>query len=196
MAELYLRQGHREDALRVYRALLADRPGDARLATRVRELEGPARPARAAAPPLESATAFLRRVWHGAPAPEPEALELTGALEAAFAAAPRVSEALPQATEAPGAPTQPAEDVISLDAVFGDQVGRSVASEPLAQPPAPEAPAPSATGGFSFDDFFGAAPGAPGQPARASTRGPRPSRPQPEDEDLDQFQAWLKGLKT
>jgi tetratricopeptide (TPR) repeat protein len=200
MAELYLRQGHREDALRVYRALLADRPGDARLAAKVRDLEGPSRPAHAATPPLESATAFLRRVWRGAPPPEPEAaaapdLELTGALEAAFAAAPRVSEAVPQAPDAPGAPTQPAEDVISLDAVFGDQVGRNVASEPVPQPPAPEAPAPSATGGFSFDDFFGAAPSAAGTPARGP-RGPRPSRPQPEDEDLDQFQAWLKGLKT
>src|SRR5439155_391413 len=35
MADLYLKQGHPEDALRVYQALLAQRPGDARLHARV-----------------------------------------------------------------------------------------------------------------------------------------------------------------
>lgn len=41
MAELYLQQGHREEALRVYRALLAQRPGDATLAGRIAALESP-----------------------------------------------------------------------------------------------------------------------------------------------------------
>lgn len=204
MGDLYLQQGHREDALRVYRALMADRIGDARLAAKIRDLEAPApRPPKAAKPPLESATAFLRRVWRGEPAPQlasAPAHELTGALEAAFAAAPRSSEALPQMADSPGAPTQEAEDVISLDSVFGDQVGRGSAADSAAPAPMPEPPVGggnSATGGFSFDDFFGATPGATGTPARSAARGaPRPSRPQPEDEDLDQFQAWLKGLKT
>src|SRR5258705_2693673 len=40
MAELYLRQGHQEDALRVYQALLAKRPADARLRGRVEALAG------------------------------------------------------------------------------------------------------------------------------------------------------------
>src|SRR5206468_3226295 len=40
MAELYLRQGHQEDALRVYQALLAKRPADARLRGRVEALTG------------------------------------------------------------------------------------------------------------------------------------------------------------
>src|SRR5437588_12415393 len=35
LAELYLRQGHPDDALRVYQALLAQRPGDPRLRARV-----------------------------------------------------------------------------------------------------------------------------------------------------------------
>src|SRR5207253_8808399 len=35
MAELYLRQGHPDEALRVYQALLAQRPGDPRLRARV-----------------------------------------------------------------------------------------------------------------------------------------------------------------
>src|SRR3989442_9399398 len=40
MAELYLRQGHQEDALRVYQALLAKRPADRRLRGRVASLAG------------------------------------------------------------------------------------------------------------------------------------------------------------
>jgi tetratricopeptide (TPR) repeat protein len=206
MGDLYLQQGHREDALRVYRALLAERPGDARLAAKLRELESPrvSRPLQPARPPLESATAFLRRVWRGGPQPAREpvpplgsAHEVTGALEAAFALAPRQSASVSQAAEpGGGAPTQPAEDAISLDAVFGDQVSSGNSPE-LPPGPAPEAPpAAAGRGGFSFDDFFGAGPGAAGTPARSPTRSSRPNRPQPEDEDLDQFQAWLKGLKT
>ena len=42
MAELYLHQGHREEALRVYRALLEQRPGDAALASKVAALSMPA----------------------------------------------------------------------------------------------------------------------------------------------------------
>ena len=203
MGDLYLQQGHREDARRVYRALLAERPGDARLAAKLRDVEAPpppppspaGRPSRPPQPPAESATAFLRRVWRGEPAaPFVAPLELTGALEAAFALAPRHSESIPRAADDRGQPTQPAEDVISLDAVFGDQVGRGSVPDlppPPATPAAEEAPA-AGRGGFSFDDFFGAG----GSPARPSPRTSRPNRPQPEDEDLDQFQAWLKGLKT
>jgi tetratricopeptide (TPR) repeat protein len=187
MADLYLQQGHREDALRVYRALLAERPDDRHLMARVRELEHGPSPDR---PPVESAAAFLRRVWRGDPAPVAEAAHVpSSTLSGAFAAA-----GVPA-----GAPTQPAEDVISLDAVFGDQVGRATGAElpPAMAPAAPEPAAPNASGGFSFDDFFGATPGAGGAaPARPSRGSSRPSRPQPEDEDLDQFQAWLKGLKA
>lgn len=39
MADLYLKQGHREEALRVYRALLEQRPGDAALRAKVAGLE-------------------------------------------------------------------------------------------------------------------------------------------------------------
>src|SRR2546422_8135644 len=38
MADLYLKQGHSEEALRVYQALLAQRPDDARLRARVAAL--------------------------------------------------------------------------------------------------------------------------------------------------------------
>ena len=44
MADLYLRQGHEEDALRVYQALLAQRPGDPRLRARIDALRRGERP--------------------------------------------------------------------------------------------------------------------------------------------------------
>src|SRR6185436_3655634 len=109
----------------------------------------------------ESAAAFLRRVWRGEPAPTLEsAREPSSTLSAAFAAAPRTTGAMEESGDGPGAPTQPAEDMISLDAVFGDQVGRASGVElpPPAPPPAAESAPRSASGGFSFDDFFGATP--------------------------------------
>ncbi|MBI1966618.1 MAG: hypothetical protein HYS40_01390, partial [Gemmatimonadetes bacterium] len=222
MAELYLKQGHQEDALRVYEALLTQRPGDARLQAKVDELSGRAAPvasvpvvgaapAAAAAPARrqlaraasgQSAPEFLRRVLRGeavagAPAP-PVAAAQGSALESAFAsvsaeAAPEVEPAEP-----PGAPTQPADDNISLDAVFGDQVGRASGAE-LPSAPAPAAGPGGGTGGFSFDDFFGAQPSAGGQTSPAQQKPPssgRTTRQPADDEDLDQFQSWLKGLKS
>jgi tetratricopeptide (TPR) repeat protein len=47
MAELYLRQGHHELAVDVYRKLIALRPDDAALRARLRELEAPSAPAAA-----------------------------------------------------------------------------------------------------------------------------------------------------
>jgi hypothetical protein len=49
MADLYLRQGHREKALEVYRAVLAQRPDDAALRARVAALEADGAPRVAAA---------------------------------------------------------------------------------------------------------------------------------------------------
>ncbi|HYK09518.1 MAG TPA: tetratricopeptide repeat protein [Gemmatimonadales bacterium] len=232
MAELYLKQGHKDDALRVYQALLAQRPGDERLQGKVRELDGSedspvltSHPARAPASGL-SLGAFLKKILGsrpGAPAaaPLPEQAPLPGP-------GPRVtSGATPQSMLAdafaddpppgppPGSPSRPAADSLSLDAVFGDE-GR--ASAPSVEPPHDEAaapapaPAPAAApkGGFSFDDFFGSG-GAPapaaepvaaarrpsGSSPRPSTRASRPQTPPVEDAgDLDQFQAWLKGLKS
>src|SRR5690348_1844007 len=235
MAELYLRQGHKDDALRVYQALLAQRPGDARLEARVRELDGSdaapvltSVPARAPASGL-SLGAFLKRILGsrpGAPAadPLPEQTALPG---------PRVtSGATPQSMLAdafadeppmgptPGSPSRPAADSLSLDAVFGDEGGR--ASSPSVEAPqevpvpapAPAAAAATKGGGFSFDDFFGSSAPAPAaetpgsaaasapRPSGSTTRSsspPRASRPQAPVEDagdLDQFQAWLKGLKS
>jgi hypothetical protein len=51
MAELYLKQGHLDDALRVYRALLDQRPGDTTLQAKIASLQTPPTPAAPPAPP-------------------------------------------------------------------------------------------------------------------------------------------------
>lgn len=71
MAELFVKQGFREQALDVYRQLLAANPGDARIRQRIADLE-PATPA----PPGESVRDFLikfavRRPWERAAAATP-----------------------------------------------------------------------------------------------------------------------------
>src|SRR2546426_12686356 len=58
MAELYLRQGHQQDALRVYQALLAQRPNDARLKSKVEQLSHGGRKGSGS-----SAPAFLKSIW-------------------------------------------------------------------------------------------------------------------------------------
>ncbi|HYR98349.1 MAG TPA: tetratricopeptide repeat protein [Gemmatimonadales bacterium] len=204
MAELYLRQGHPEEALRVYEALLAKRPRDARLRGRVQALAGGG--AREVGRGTgETVQIFLKRILAGRPgAPAHSAPAARSPLEDAFAIAH--SDAEPSSTPdvvSPGEATRPATDSLSLDQVFGDEGSRSSGAAPEAAPPAPS-PAPQDTGGFSFDQFFSpseqaagggeVAPATPEPPARSS--GGR-LRPPVEDEgDLDQFQAWLRGLKS
>jgi tetratricopeptide (TPR) repeat protein len=201
MAELYLRQGHQDDALRVYHALLAQRPGDARLRARVAALTGGTG---------ESVHAFLKRILAGrpgAPAPEPPPSSGGSPLDGAFADTALDLEPEP-GIDAPGEATRLAADNISLDEVFGDEGGRGERPTTEAAEPAP-APAagPPASGGFSFDQFFspspeagaggGAASGS-GAPPKAPTRpsGAKLLPPMEDEGDLDQFQAWLKGLKS
>ena len=232
MAELYLRQGHQEDALRVYQALLAQRPGDRRLRARVEALTfgGKREGGRGTGESLQS---FLKRILTGRPrAPvsepvPPPAAVAESPLDSAFSVAPYQPEARPEIA-APGEATRLAEDTISLDSVFGEESprssGPSVEPPAHAAPPAPPAPstpsgaAPQQTGGFSFDQFFSAPPasaprtpspvvgGSAGggegglkAPARSSGGGgggPRPRAAGEDEGDLDQFQAWLRGLKS
>ena len=223
MAELYLRQGHREDALRVYQALSAQRPQDARLRDKVAELSAPPAPPTPPTPPQPAPTsgggqkagAFLRGILSarpGAPLPQtpeppvpprasapavpPAAVEETP--ELAPNEEPAASEA--RAGEpAPGSPTRPANDAISLDSVFGEESHRASAPASAGESDLTAAPPPE--GGFSFDDFFGS-PGSTAGGNKGSAPNARASRPSgraraPEkEEDLDQFQAWLKSLKA
>jgi hypothetical protein len=168
MAELFVRQGHYGEALNVFRALAARLPDDARLAARIREVES-------------AQAAGKRRLSY-------VAVETGGeSVESFFRT---LSDARPNAGDAqPGtgrpvrpsaAPTRPANDPLSLSAIFGDEPASAAAS--MANP----APPPGGES-FSFDQFF-----AGGGSTPAGT-GPRASTPG--DEDLDQFQNWLKSLK-
>ncbi len=178
MAELYARQGHIAEALKVYRALSAQQPGDSHLRDRVRELE--ARSATAARRHTyiaadtggESVESFFRSLADARPG--------SGAAPAGFEPMGSGGD------ENGGAPTRPARDPLSLSAIFGEEPSAGAAARPAEPPPASASPpGPDA---FSFDQFFGAPPG-PGP-------GSAPSRPSgASDEDLDQFQNWLKNLK-
>lgn len=209
MAELYLRQGHREDALEVYQALSAQRPDDARLRRKVAELSAPPSRGRTSGSG-QTAGAFLKGILSarpGAPAPmlapEPPPTDQppAPASDAAEGQANGPPDRAEPESPAPGTPTRPASDSISLDSVFGEEGGRG--SVPALPEPAPEQPArlPVASGGFSFDDFFGTTT-VPASGSAGKAPGSRPSRPSgrnrsPEqEEDLDQFQAWLKSLKA
>ena len=198
MAELYLRQGHHQDALRVYQALLAQRPNDARLKAKVEQLSGGGKKGSGI-----SAQAFLKNIWSGrTPKPVVEAPQTT--LDAAF------DVAEPAAAQPFGEPSHPARDHISLDTVFGDEGGRSQrASEPAPAPAPP--PEGSKTSGFSFDEFFAGgkpdpavkAPASPGGVDAGSAKTPggsrtsgRTQRPSEDETEADQFQQWLKKLKS
>jgi hypothetical protein len=200
MAELYLKQGHNEDALRVYRALLVQRPGDVGLKNRIAALEGRQRVSG------QSVGAFLRRALRpsdlAAVAPPTNAQIST--LVGAFG--PVADEAIP------GEPTKPAADTISLDSIFGETDSGAEAAGGVSEPDqeAAERSGGDAQGaGFSFDEFFrssttgGAAGGRGGGRAGGGAGGPaargsgRESRAPSDDEaDIDQFQAWLKKLKS
>ena len=221
MAELYLRQGHRDEALHVYQALLAQRPGDQRLRARVAGLaSGDSRAS--GAETGESVPTFLRRILAGRPpvgrpvaSPDPAPLPLPESsgslLDGAFAIAPPELDPVPEIVS-PGEASRPADDSITLDAVFGEESPHSAVATDASAPP-PEEPAPATAppppGGFSFDQFFtppsapappaGGPPGAeggaaPAGPARGSGSRVRP--PMEDEGDLDQFQAWLRGLKS
>ena len=207
MADLYLKQGHQQDALRVYQALLAQRPTDARLKAKVAQLSGGVPSKKSSG---ISAQAFLKGIWSGRGAPPPIAPPQT-TLDAAF----DVAEPSSGAPASFGQPSHPAQDHISLDTVFGEESG---AASPAAPPPAPApaSPAVSKTGGVSFDEFFaggkpdaaagagaggadGSAPAKPEDAARtpgASRTSGRTQQPPEDEADADQFQQWLKKLKS
>ena len=72
MAELYVQQGHREEALRVYRALLDQRPGDASLAGKVARLERELTPPAAASSAGPSIRELLLAIATRRPGHRPE----------------------------------------------------------------------------------------------------------------------------
>ena len=196
MAELYLQQGHVEDALRVYQALLASRPGEADLRAKVDQLSAPRTAAPApAAPPAQTAVEFLRRVFHGSPDAPAETPKAVRAAAAATTLDDVFGEPPEPASRVGGAPTQPATDALSLDRVFGEP-----GMDAGAPAPAAKGAAVGATTGFSFDDFFSAPEPAPlagpGAEGAGAVPAARPARAGEPEQDLDQFQAWLRSLKA
>lgn len=189
MAELYLKQGHQQDALRVYQALLVQRPNDAKLKAKVEQLTHGGKKGTGGGSGV-SAQAFLKGIWSGRKAPQSKST-----LAAAF----DVADPSPQS---PGEPSHPAHDHISLDTVFGEEATRRPAPEPAGTGGTPPDDG-SKTGGFSFDEFFaGGKPGAaapegasPKTPGGSRTSG-RTQRPPEDEAEADQFQQWLKKLKS
>lgn len=168
MAELFLKQGHRELSLAVYRQLVQRSPDSSQLQEAIEriELELGQRPPAPARQNYAASDTGGRSV--GA--------MLQSVLQAEPPAA--ASSVLPPAIEPPaGEPARAGGEALPLSAVFGD--------EP-AVPPRSE-PAPPAAAEPSYDEFFGAA----GKESPPTGTGER----NPEAEDLRQFNEWLKGLK-
>jgi hypothetical protein len=175
MAELLLQQGHRAEALTVYRHLASRIGSEPRFQERIADLE------RETAAPA-AAPAYSVLVTHG----QSVQAFLRGVLAArppAVAGGSSVHSAPPRsgAEEPEGAPTRPAHDSLSLSSVFGEESTPTMPAVPAA------GTSGTGQGGVSFDEFFDA-PGASSAP-----RSPRAT--DPKGDDLDQFHAWLQNLK-
>ncbi len=180
MAELYAKQGLVTQARDIYRELVARRPGDARLAGRLAELEqaavGEATAVKEAKIPLARATGgesvreFLARVLGGGSGAGGPAAGADNP-----GAAGEVAEEVP--VEVSGSPTRAAEDEISLAAIFGE--------EPAPLNPKSSERQSSRSSGFSFDEFFASG---------GESEGDRPNRG--EEDQGDDFTRWLKSLKS
>jgi len=184
MAELFLRQGHRDLALAVYRQLAARYPSDTDLLDTITSLEGEsAQDAEPPSPPRgftaaetggASVAMFLRSVLD-APPSAPTSTVLPPAIERGPA----------------GEPTRPSDHPLSLSSVFGrEQEGPPPVAGlgPREAPPVDE-PETAPESEPSYDEFFG-------EPPEQDTASAHGSTVRPSDaEDLRQFNEWLKGLK-
>jgi len=205
MAELYMSQGHRNEALEVYRILLDETPDDHRLKEKVEALESELEGVAAAE---ESSDAAADSAWDevtvsedAEPAPNYAASKTGGQPARAFfkdllasrptAAAPpeaaSIEDSEEPARDVVGEPTRPADDRLSLSAVFGEDTS----PVPPAVAGTDESEGEVTGEGFSFDSFFGGDRGDPGRRRPAARR----ARSDEDEADLDQFHAWLQGLK-
>jgi tetratricopeptide (TPR) repeat protein len=181
MAELFLKQGHPADALRVYRELLARRPGDSRLADYVASLEASEPAAPAPLPPYAASSSggtSVRELMRTVLGSRPNGLEPSRQAASALGA---------NGPEAPGTPTRPASDHLTLSAIFGED---AAPLPPMSRKPRTEGAPPAERGGVSFDEFYGG----PAQPGSTPRPAGTPQVAGGED-DLDQFHDWLQNLK-
>ena len=200
LAELYLQQGFRDEALSIYRQLLDRNPGDAGLKARIGAIEQRETPApvsmsaetRAA---TQSVRTFFSRLARrpavsaaattntSEPQPEPEVpfRVAASALANLFTASkPQPSDEGAASTLAgafsdpAGRPSRAAERELSLDHLFRDVP-----------------PGGSQSGGVTLDEFY-STPGATGSSTeQGSEAGPEDSG----GTDIRQFTAWLEGLR-
>jgi tetratricopeptide (TPR) repeat protein len=206
MAELYLQQGFREEALAVYRQLLALNPDDAVLAGRVSALEAQVAPAAA----VEDAADLPKFRFETSPA-RPDALgqsvrAFLGVFARRRAPMRRRAPAIPQ-------PEVEAQPESPLSALFGasqgsDDASAAVLAGAFAAPngesdPLPGRPTRAAVEELRLGDVFGKS--VPASAARAasfdeffssgSAEQPAQSPLDEEGSDMVQFTAWLEGLK-
>ena len=216
MADLYLQQGHREEALHVYRTLLQQRPGDAGLQGKVarleHELSAPAStPVHGAGPSIRE---LLLAIAERRPGHRPHWPGTNGVAPTAPPAAPSrmpdpqgpPADARPDALgpalgfAAPAAGDETAAHLLARafrrnghanDAPLIAGAPARPANDELSLrsvfKSAEPAPAPSS---FSFDQFFS-------QRASAELPPPHPAEGQAAEspEEVAQFTQWLEGLK-
>jgi hypothetical protein len=171
MAELYLKQGFRQEALSVYEQLSTSNPGDQRLAGKVSALRAElAAPVRAGGPPVRDFFARLaaRRPGERAVAAAPPADDDFDASYTAEFPKPPIqrmpaASSEPVAPAAPPAPAQPSGG--SIDALFGHRPAGGTedsAASALAQafggveerPQITGNPTRQATGELTLDSVF------------------------------------------
>jgi hypothetical protein len=204
LAELYLKQGLRDEALAIYRQLAEKNPGDESLLRRIDSIEqspvellaqSEVTPAenRAAAQSVRTFFSRLARRSAVTPAAPPaEPLKPTppdvpfaaaaSALANLFAASkpPASDEAAASTlassfTDPAGRPSRAAERELSLDHLFRDVP-----------------PGGQASGGVSLDEFYATPNAQPGSPTEPGEAGE--SR-ESGGTDIRQFTAWLEGLR-
>ena len=208
MAELYLKQGHREEALRVYRALLDQRPDDASLAAKVAALAPKPAPSVHSGPTIRQLLSGIASRRPGAqrvaatngaasePAPPPaqtsHGRQLNDALGLLFGAA-QVSAADESAAMALAVAFADRNGLEGGEAaVIGGAPARHASNDLSLDAVFKSEKAPSAApSSFSFDQFFS---------QRATSEhsthsgGPAASPAESRD-DVAQFTQWLEGLK-
>lgn len=202
LAELYLQQGFRDEALGIYRQLAERAPSDQTLQLRIKAIEQGDVPE--AAPSIEAATEnraasqsvrtfFARLACRPAvspgssppddanPGPDVPFATAASALANLFAASkPPASDEGAAATlsdaftDPAGRPSRAADGELSLDHLFRDVP-----------------PGGSASGGVSLDEFYAtpnAPPGSPTEPGEGDSA-------ESGGTDIRQFTAWLEGLR-
>ncbi len=180
MAELFLKQGHPADALRIYRELLARRPGDIRLSERVATLEATEMVQSRPLPPYAASSSggtSVRELMRSVLGSRPNGVERS-----------RPATETAGGSDAPGTPTRPAADHLTLSAIFGED---AAPLPPMSRKPRAASPPAAERSGVSFDEFYG---GTSPQPGTTPRPAGAPQGAGGED-DLDQFHDWLQNLK-